>query len=206
MHFLNLLPDEGTVLDIGANIGVMSYYLAKSSPQRDVHAFEPIPYNYENLLRIKNRYKLDKLKTYQIALGDEDGKVEMVLPVENAVRFHGLAHVKHESIPEKNQGETFTCPLHKLDNMIEFKKLAKPLAGIKIDVENFEYFVLKGGEQLIKKHKPVIYCELWKNENRTKTFDLLTNLGYKIYTLQNKSLLPFDEKTNFGQNFFFLAT
>jgi hypothetical protein len=29
IHFLNLLPREGIVLDIGANIGVMSYYLAR---------------------------------------------------------------------------------------------------------------------------------------------------------------------------------
>lgn len=183
----------------------MSYYLANGFPLRKVYAFEPIPYNFANLQRIKNKYKLNNLHTYQVALGEEDGQIEMVLPVEKSVRFHGLAHVKHESIQEKNQGESFSCPLRQLDKIGEFKDPSSKITGIKIDVENFEYFVLKGGEHLLEKHKPIIYCELWENENRTKTFYLLKSLGYKTFVLENDSLIPWNVKTHKGQNFFFLT-
>lgn len=203
LHFLKLLPDEGIVLDIGANIGVMSYYLANGFPRREVYAFEPIPYNFDNLQRIKNKYKLNNLHTCQLALGEEDGQIEMVLPIEKSVRFHGLAHVKHESIQEKNQGESFSCPIRQLDTMEEFKAISSPLSGIKIDVENFEYFVLKGGEQLLKKHMPIIYCELWDNNNRIKTFEFLKTLGYQTLVLENTALVPWNVKTHTGQNFFF---
>ena len=48
----------------------------------------------------------------------------------------------------------------------------KKIGAIKMDVENFEYFVLEGGKELIKKHKPIIYTELWENQNREKCFQL----------------------------------
>lgn len=204
IQFLRLLPAEGTVLDIGANIGVMSYYLAKNYRDRKVFAFEPIPYNYENLLKIKRRFGLDNLFTYNCALGDKNGMIDMILPVEKSVRFHGLAHVVHESITDKNNGEIFTCTVQQLDSIEELIKPGVNITGIKIDVENFEYFVLKGGTELLKKHKPIIYSELWENENRTKTMKLLTQLGYSIQVIQKNELVLWQPEKYDTQNFFFM--
>jgi hypothetical protein len=72
-------------------------------------------------------------------------------------------------------------------------------------VENFEYFVLKGGEKLIKKDRPIIYCELWDNDNRKKCIDLLNNLGYSALVLQKNKLVPFEKAAVEKHNFFFLA-
>jgi FkbM family methyltransferase len=204
LFFLNMLPEEGVVLDIGANLGVMSYYLAKNHPERQVLAFEPIPYNFRNLTRIVRKFKLSNIQLFQLALGDKNGTVEMVLPVEHSVRFHGLAHVKHETIREKNEGEVFECPVKRLDDVIAgsgSKNLR--IAGIKIDVENFEYYVLKGAENLLKQHKPLIYCELWDNENRRKTMEFLKSLGYKAQVLENKKLTDYLPESHATQNFFF---
>jgi FkbM family methyltransferase len=204
LHFLRLLPPGGIVLDIGANIGVMSYYLAKNYPDRKVYAFEPIPYNYANLLRIKKKYELENLYTMQLALGDEEGEIEMLLPVEKSVRFHGLAQVK-KHIDNAVGGEIFTCPIRKLDGLEELPESSMPLTGIKIDVENFEYFVLKGGEKLISKHKPLIYCELWDNENRLSTMELLSSLGYEVLILKYGTLRTWEPSEDKTQNFFFRA-
>ncbi len=204
LHFLQLLPEEGTVLDIGANIGVMSYYLAKNHPDRQVIAFEPIPYNYENLLKIRKRFSLNNISLLAFALGDSNGTVDMVLPVENSVRFHGLAHVHHESIKELNNGEIFQCQAHKLDSIEELTKPDIKITGIKIDVENFEYYALKGGTTLLKKHKPIIYSELWDNENRKKTMELLTQIGYSIQVIENNSLVLWQASKHTTQNFFFI--
>jgi FkbM family methyltransferase len=204
LHFMQLLPAEGTVLDIGANIGVMSYYLTKNYPKRQVFAFEPIPYNYDNLSKIKRKFALSNLTLYACALGDTDGTVDMVLPVENSVRFHGLAHVQHETITEKNQGEVFQCPVRQLDSIDELNKSDILITGIKIDVENFEYFALKGGTAFLKKHKPIIYSELWDNENRKKTMNLLTQLGYSIQVIENNELISWQAEKHTTQNFFFI--
>jgi FkbM family methyltransferase len=199
-----MVPEEGIVLDIGANLGVMTYYLAKSHPARSVFSFEPIPYNYENLLRLKNKFGLGNVKSFPIALGDRSGEIEMVLPVQNAVRFHGLAHVKEISADGIDKGELFRCPIQRLDEIEELKVEGIRLTGIKIDVENYEYFVLKGAESILKKHYPVIYCELWENENRVKTMQFLSTLGYKIFVLGDCSLILFNPQFHNTQNFFFV--
>lgn len=203
-HFLDFLPEAGIVLDIGANIGVMSYYLARNHPERKVVAFEPIPYNYENLLRIKQRFNLKNLVTYSWALGDENGTTDMILPIEKSVRFHGLAHVQHKSIDKLNKGEIFPCPIHKLDSVDELNDPGAQITGIKIDVENFEYYVLKGGTELLKKHKPIIYSELWDNENRKNTIELLTQLGYSVKVVERNELVSWDPGKHATQNFFFI--
>lgn len=204
IHFLHLLPDDGIVLDIGANIGVMSYYLAKHYPDRKVLAFEPIPYNFNNLKKIIQRYKLKNVRAFAYALGDKDGTLDMVLPVEKSVRFHGLAHVRHESISENNQGELITCEVKRLDSISDLHRKEIKITGIKIDVENFEYFVFKGGADLLKKHKPVIYCELWDNDNRKNSIDLLTQLGYVVKVIEKDKLEVWQSDKHTTQNFFFL--
>jgi FkbM family methyltransferase len=204
MFFLSLLPDDGLVIDIGANLGVMTYYLAKDKPNRRVFSFEPIPYNFNNLEKIVRKFNLKNVYVFNCALGEKDGEIEMVLPVQKAVRFHGLAHVKMESAGLKNQGEFFKCPMYRLDGLPAIKDENKKLAGIKIDVENYEYNVLKGAEALLRKDHPPVYCELWENENRFYTIEFLTGLGYKTWVLENSNLVPFAPGVHKTQNFFFI--
>lgn len=204
MHFLSILPEGGDVLDIGANLGVMSYYLAKGHPLRSVYAFEPIPVNFQNLQKIKSKFNLENLELYQLALGNENGTIEMVMPVKNSVRFHGLAHVKHEDIQGNNEGLFFQCPVHKLDDFEFPGKDPQNITGIKMDVENFEYYVLLGAQNMLKKHMPVIYCELWDNENRIKTIDLLVNMGYKVMLLKEDVLTNYIPEKHSSHNFFFV--
>lgn len=199
-----MLSEEGLILDIGANLGVMTYYLAKGHPSRQVFSFEPIPYNYINLERIIKKYKLTNVRVFKCALGETDGEIEMVLPVVKAVRFHGLAHVRDESPDRKNGGEIFKCQMFKLDELKELKCERMRIAGIKIDVENYEYNVLKGAEALLIRDYPPIYCELWENENRFNTIEFLAGLGYRTCVLKNGSLVPFEFAMHNTQNFFFV--
>ena len=128
----------------------------------------------------------------------------MVMPVISSVRMQGLSHVVHESITENNEGERFKVPLKKLDNLDELKKEPKRISAIKIDVENFEFFVLEGAKNLILKNKPVVYAELWDNENRYNCFDLFKQLSYKIFVAVNDELVLFDPAKHIKQNFIFL--
>ena len=60
--------------------------------------------------------------------------------------------------------------------------------------------------QLLKKYKPIIYCELWDNENRNKCFDLMKGLGYDIKILVKAQLVLYTKeimKDYPTQNFFF---
>jgi hypothetical protein len=76
--------------------------------------------------------------------------------------------------------------------------------GIKIDVENFEYYALMGGKRIIETNHPIIYAELWDNENRKKCIELLGQMNYNINVIDNNKLVPYNDKKHKGQNFIFL--
>jgi FkbM family methyltransferase len=203
-HFMKLIPEGGIILDLGANIGVTSYHLAKNFPLSTIFSFEPLTLNMNTLKRIKKKFKLENIKEFQVAVGEKPGTLEMVMPVINNVPMHGLSHVIHEENTENNDGFKYNVPVICLDDFDELKQLKKPVTAMKIDVENFEYFVLKGGEKLIAKDRPVIYCELWENDNRKNCIELLANLGYSALVLQKKELIPIENATVEKHNFFFL--
>lgn len=201
-HFLGMLKDgDGVVLDIGANLGVMTVHLARKLPNSTVHAFEPMPDNRAIFKKIIAKYRLQNVVFHEIALGDSDGTVKMILPEKDGAKMQGLSHVKHDSITEWNEGKEFEVPIKPLDSLFEEEKIQ----GIKMDVENFEYFVLKGGQNLLAKHKPIIYTELWENENRQKCFELLKELGYSTFAMKGDQLVPYNCDDHDVQNFIFTA-
>lgn len=201
-HFLSMLPTDAKVLDIGANVGIMTALLAKHCVRGQVHAIEPIPENFEALGRICRHFKFDNVHLHQFALGEEEGKLEMVMPEVQNVKMQGLSHVIHDSIPDYNEGHRYAVPQHRLDQCAE---IVADMDAIKMDVENYEYFVLKGGEHALRQYKPLIYCELWDNENRANCFALLQAIGYQIKVLEAGKLIPFNAKIHKHQNFFFIA-
>jgi len=201
-HFINMIPEGSNVLDIGANIGIMSYYLSKRVGTGQVCAFEPMPQNLATLKWIKNRFNLDNISISDLALGNENGTIDMVMPVVDNVKKQGLSHVLSDDIKDFNEGDTFTTSISKLDDIESLKETA--ISAIKIDVENFEYHVFLGAADLLKKNMPIIYCELWDNENRYKCFDFMKSLGYQIQFKQGDHLISFDANNHITQNFFFI--
>src|SRR6187399_475644 len=93
--FLALLPESGLVLDVGANLGVMTVHLSRHVHRGEVIAFEPMPSNLAVLRRVVERYRLNNVRVEECALGDHDGEALMVMPVEFGARRHGLSHVVH---------------------------------------------------------------------------------------------------------------
>jgi FkbM family methyltransferase len=203
-RFLELVPEGSAVLDIGANIGVMSVHLSRKVGEKGrVYSFEPLHQNIDAFKRIIDHYKLKNVTLFEIALGNTEGSVEMVMPVVGSVKMHGLSHVVHSSITDFNEGIKYNVPLKKLDGLTELQS-GPAISGIKIDIENYEYFALDGGKELIRKFKPVVYAELWENDNRYNCFRLMDELGYKVYISENGKLVPFDPLKDKKQNFIFI--
>lgn len=202
LFFLRMVPAGTVVLDIGANIGVMAVLLARRIKNAQVVAFEPVPVNIDALKRVVSFFRVKNVRVMECALGNEEGEVEMVMPVIDSVKMQGLSHVVHSSIPENNEGIKVKAPLRKLDNVAGLNGTLK-ISAIKIDVENFEYFVLEGGRNFIAKHRPIIYIELWENDNRAKCFSLIKQLGYKINVVKNEQLTEYDPAKHITQNFIF---
>lgn len=200
LHFLDMIPPgKSTVLDIGANIGVMSVSIAQRHSAAEVFAFEPIPDNQRTIEKVVRHYGLQNITLFKTALGEEPGEIKMVVPVVGHSNMQGLSHVVESG--QDADGQVFTVPVQRLDQIPALVH-AEKISAIKIDVENFEYYVLKGAQGLLEKHKPVIYCELWDNERRALCLSYISGLGYDIRMFDNDKLVPFTGQE--GINFFFV--
>ena len=204
IHFLQMIPDGGIVLDIGANIGVMSVWLGKKLKQSKIYAFEPIPQNVKTLKRVLRHFKIHNVTVIEKAVGNTHGSVQMVMPVLGKVKMQGLSHVMHETITDFNEGNRYSAPIITIDSFENINTTGKSLTAIKLDVENFEYYVLDGAKETIQKHRPLIYTELWENTNRDNCFKFIRAHGYKVCVLVQHQLIEFDPSLHTTQNFFFI--
>lgn len=198
--FLKMLPEPCLILDVGANIGITTAIMARAKPSSEIISFEPMPANIVALRKIIAFLNLKYVSLYELALGDREGMVKMLMPVQENVKLQGLSHVVEDAVDEK-KGILVEVPLRTLDSF----DFGKSVAGIKIDVENFEFQVLKGAESLIRKDRPIVYCELWEDDQREKTIAYLMNLGYKVYIKHRRKLVPCRNYHQIGsRNYFFL--
>lgn len=189
VHFLTMIPTDKLILDIGANFGIMTTSMAKKAVHGKVYSFEPIPENAKALKRLVKHYNLKNVTVFECAIGAEAGELKMVLPLIDDTKIHGLSHIVDDT--NTHEGEFFNVPVKRLDDIAELKTSDK-IGAVKIDVENFELDVFKGGRELFLKHKPIVFCEIWNNEKREDTFNYLRNeLGYTINAYDGNKVVPF---------------
>jgi len=209
--FLNLAAQryaqnpKASVLDIGANIGVTAYFLSLTCPDAVVHAYEPVPDNISVLHRVTNHYRLSNVNIYPYGLGSEEGTVSIAVPVINGVKQHTRATLSTEEQAAYDVIENQDVEIKCLDRLDYLKD---EVIALKIDVEGHEYFVLQGGKELIKKHRPVIFCETGDGFFQKKVFQWVEDQGYRIEVFHQGRLHPFDRQTRTPDhgtvNYFFI--
>ncbi len=202
VYFSKLFEKDANIIVIGANTGITTIPVAKNVKNGKVIAIEPVPVNFRTLQRVINYFKLQNVIPVNIALGRENGVIEMILPIINKTKSHGLAYVKDDSIKGFQEGIKYNVTLKKLDDVEEVRKMK--VDGIKIVSENYEKFIFEGGEEIINKNRPLIYCELWFNENRNKTLSLIKSWNYDIKVLENNKLVSYLSEKHRTKNLFFV--
>lgn len=198
LHFLSLIPETGVIGDIGANLGVTAVSIAQKRPMCRVVAFEPIPVNFTCCSELFSKFQIDRIHLYKLALSDGSGQLTMSIPKERGVFMHGLSKVVEE---HENNTHMIKVQALSLDEIPEFN-LPNRVVALKIDVENFEWNVLRGAVRVITDHRPIIFCEVWNTIRRNQTFDWMRNLGYGTWVFDGKKLIPFSNQQ--ALNFFFL--
>jgi FkbM family methyltransferase len=178
-HFLSMLPNKGAILDIGANVGIMTVHLAQQRPNARVYAVEPIPDNFAALQSIITLFGCTNVRFYQTAVGSAPSLATMTMPLEEGVQMQGLSHIVHHK--ETNTVPTnrsYSVSVNTLD--ILFRDITEPVIAIKIDVENYEAEALRGASALLKKYRPLLYVELWENQNKADCMAILAAHNYTI--------------------------
>lgn len=145
--FLREHVREGmTVVDIGANVGIFSMLAASQGAK--VFAFEPNTENCRLILMSAAENGFD-VKLFPLALSDEAGALFFTPHIGSN---GGLLPSRVETLSNPN---CIVVPAMRLDDLID-----EPVHFIKADVEGAEYLALKGGERIIREHRPVITIEL----------------------------------------------
>jgi len=136
----SLASKDKIFVDAGANLG--SYTIRLASYYFRVFAFEPEPNNFRKLLKNIELNSLTNVTAYNFALGSKfdelnlypSGSASTLLP-----NFVNVSPIKVKVVP--------------LDEFVDEADV------VKIDVEGFEYEVIKGMEKIINKNKPYILIE-----------------------------------------------
>src|SRR6185312_7349872 len=136
------LVDPGdTVLDIGANMGLVSLVLsALVGKQGHVHAFEPIPEMQALIKHSIARNGIENIRLHRIALGTEPGDLVISIPPGHA----GAATF----VPtwERADNLRISVPVNTLSAALADQEIHK-IRFVKVDVEGYEPKVFEGAAE-----------------------------------------------------------
>jgi len=147
-----LVKSGDVVVEAGANIG---YYALMESQlvgkKGKVYAIEPSP---DNVVCLKNNIRLNNnsnIEIYPLAVGDKKGNVKM--NISSHSNLNSLIAQKNKKIIK-----TIDVNVTTLDVFLKNKKYPN---FIRMDVEGYEYNIIKGMGKILKAKKPLkLFIEL----------------------------------------------
>jgi len=168
--FSQIVGPGAVVVEVGANIGAHTVELARlAGRDGEVHAFEPQRIVFQALCANLALNQRTNVFARQAAVGAKSGTIAVPhLDPSARDNFGGV------SLREVTFGES--VPLIALDSL---DLLACHL--LKVDVEGMEVDVLKGGEQLIETHRPIMYIENDRVERSEELLRVVERLRYNAY-------------------------
>ncbi len=140
------LGSGDVALDIGANLGWYSVLLNRlSAGGARIYAFEPDPQTFRLLRTNLVANQAMRVNAFNFALGETPGSAQLR-------RYKDSNNGRHSLIPGDDIAGSVTVPLDTLAHFWEAQGLgAARIAFMKVDVEGFEYFVLKGAGDLLRR-------------------------------------------------------
>ncbi len=153
--FVDRLKTGGVCIDVGANFGHYALVAANLMGEESlVVAFEPQPQCFALLKENTELVPYGNLVVEQAALGDEEGRLDL---------FTNLDNPGGHSFSEKNVGKVdkeVVVQTYTLDKYLSRGGISRPVDIMKIDVEGFEFKVLQGARNTIRRDRPVVFCEV----------------------------------------------
>jgi FkbM family methyltransferase len=139
-------------VDVGANLGWYSVLLNCLSVQgAQIFAFEPDPESYWLLSKNLRSNDATRVSAHNIALGSTPGFAELR-------RYKSSNNGRHTLVDGGNPGGgTVRVPVSTLKDFWAANHLdGRPIRFLKVDVEGFEYFVLRGAGELLDRCECVL--------------------------------------------------
>lgn len=193
------------IFDVGANQGQFATQIRRYFPHTDIYSFEPIDACFNSL---QQRFQSDpNFKVFQYAVGDEN--TETTFHVNESSPSSSLLKMQpahYQNFPGTQKTVEQKVSVRTLDSLFPDWPADKKIL-LKIDVQGFEYQVLKGASELLR-HVEVILAEvmfeaLYESQS---TFDQLKDLlrehGFRFHGQYDQELSPINGKPIFADLIF----
>lgn len=196
------LAKGGVFIDAGAGIG---YFSAIASEivgcSGEVHCFEPYPPNVKAIRKMINGNPNSNIILNDYALGINDATHSFYITRHlNCTRSSMIA-----GVIEKEADKILEVKTQRLDNYLEQRNIDE-ISLIKIDVEGYEYYALKGLSSFFERatHRPPIICEIFMPAYKKSDLSLcefhayMRDFGYQAYNIfkpKKKADIRFLRKT-----------
>lgn len=159
------------IIDAGGYIGD-SALIFSDYTRKTVHAFEPVPQNFNYMLQTIKLNSAERILPQQYALGEEVGKTSIFINDSGSTQFENSAFDYQGNVE---------VDMITLDEYV--KKNNLKIGLIKADIEGSEQFMLRGAMETIKNQKPALLISIYHNADdffHIKPMIESWNLGYKF--------------------------
>lgn len=150
----NLIRNGDNVVDVGANIGYYVLIESKLVGSRGkIYAIEPVKDNFNLLVKNLEINGLSNVSSYQLAFGGRSGKGEIYVS-----QHSNLCRMEKVTVEESDHDIVGTqeVQVETVDAFLKDKEVPKL---IRMDVEGYEYEIIKGMPETLK-HDVVVLMEL----------------------------------------------
>ncbi len=173
-----VLPEDGVFFDVGANIGLFTFYIKQYRPNMTSQCFEPHPNMATCIRKTTTENSLKKVIVNEVGLSDKIGEFKLFLSNRNA-GGHSLANTG----TDKNSDDFHMVAVTTLDQYCQKNNIER-IDVMKIDVEGVEEQVLNGAVETFKKLKPILMIEC-------SNHDLVNNQGVLNFFRDNNLQVEF---------------
>ncbi|MGI9326208.1 MAG: FkbM family methyltransferase [Pseudomonadales bacterium] len=200
-----LLPQPCVFVDIGANQGEFSVFVASLCKDSQVLAFEPTSQMRARLKANVKANEFDNVRVFAVGLSNEAREDVPIYgghsTFEDGTRHSGLPTIF--AISQRDQ-LLETISLRTLDDVWRTELSFGRIDLMKIDVEGAELHVLQGARQTIAEHRPFIIFESSRESSAaagystSDLYQLLYSWGYELQAIgAGGALAELDSSTSF---------
>ena len=153
------VPPAAVVFDIGAHAGQYTKLFARAASRGRVYAFEPGSYARAILRAVVAVRRLANVAVMPMALGGTCGVATLSMPIKRGGSFgFGLSHLgrPHDRWSAVAQELVGLATLDAVAAALDLDRLDL----IKADIEGSELALLRGGEETLRRFRPILVIEL----------------------------------------------
>lgn len=185
-----ILREDDVCVDVGANVGIFSVFMARVAAKGRVLAFEPVPLARSMLYLNAALNNIENVEVLPFALSNESNQVVQFSVAQDTAYSSLLATNR---VPEMRRIEARTATLDE-----HFARTNQKVDFVKVDVEGAELLVLTGGSQLLDNDQlqpRALLVEL-NPENQAAfghspddVIRFMSNRGYKAHSITARGIM-----------------